>query len=164
VNRTLLRSTLAAAALLACGCMVAARPAPPPVMPAGQAVSVAAGYARSRGLLVDYTLSARLDRRARWHVELGGAGGRDHAMVVVDGYSGAILNARLRGPRGVYAPTPPPPPYQGPPQQGPPPEPPPAAPPGAPPPPAEGAPPPPPAQAPPPAPGAPGPTPVPPPG
>jgi hypothetical protein len=142
-------------------------------MPASQAVSIAAGYARSQGLFIDYTISAGLDRHARWHVELGGAGGRDYARVVVDGYSGAILQARLAGPRGVHAPPPPPPAYQGPPQQGPPPPtspptgPPPQGP-GAtpPPPPAQGSPPPPPAQGPAPTPGTPGPgpTPAPPPG
>jgi hypothetical protein len=175
VNRPLLRSSLVAAALLFSGCVVAARPAGPAVMPAGQAASIAAGYARSRGLYTDYTISARLDRRARWHVELGGAGGRDYALVVLDGYSGAVLHARLRGPRGVYAPTPPPPAYEAP--QGPPPSPPPGGPPtqgpGAPPspPPGQGNPPPPPGQGVPPPPPAqgqapvtPGPTPAPPPG
>lgn len=158
MNRSLLRPLLAAALLLASGCMVVARPAPPPVMPARRAVSIATGYARAHGLAVDYTLAARLDRRARWHVELGGAAGRDHALVVVDAYSGTILHARLRGPRGLYAPAPPPPAYEGP-QPGEPP-----AGPIAPPPPAQGAaPPPPPAPAPG-TPGAPGPTPAPPPG
>lgn len=150
MNRSLLRPLLAAALLLASGCVVAARPAPPPVMPARQAVSIATGYARARGLAVDYTLAARLDRRARWHVELGGAAGRDRALVVVDAYSGAVLHARLRGPRGVYAPAPPPPPYQPPPQPG---EPPPG-----------GAPPPPPLAPAPGPPASPGPTPAPPPG
>ena len=110
MKRSLLGPSLAAAALLASGCVVAARPAPPPVMPSAQAVSIAAQYVRSRGLAVDYTIGAHLDRAARWHVELGGAGGRDHAVVVVDGYSGAILRARLRGPLGAYSPEPPPPP------------------------------------------------------
>ena len=115
MKRLPVRPFLAAGALLACACVVAARPAPPPVMPPAQAVSIAAGFARSRGIAVDYTIGTRLDRAARWHVELGGAGGRDHAMVVVDGYSGAIVRARLRGPRGVYSPElPPPPPGQAP--------------------------------------------------
>jgi hypothetical protein len=150
VNRSLARSSLVAATLLVSGCMVVAHPAGPVVMPAGQAISIAAAHARSHGLFIDYTISARLDRRARWHVELGGAGGRDWALVVLDGYSGAVLHARLRGPRGPYAPGPPPPPYEGPPPQGPPAQ-------------GPGAPPPPPAQgSPPPPPGAPGPTPAPP--
>lgn len=165
VTRCSLRSSLAAAALvLASGCVMAAHPAGPPVMSAGQAVSIAAGYARSRGLYVDATLAARLDRRARWHVELAGAGGRDHALVVVDGYSGAVLRARLQGARGVYAPAPPPS-YPAPPQQAPPPPstvPPPPG--GAPPPPPAAGTPPPPAPGPPSAPGTPGPTPTPPPG
>jgi hypothetical protein len=121
--RPLLRPSLVAAALLACACFAESRPAPPPVMPAAQAVSIAAQYARSRGLVIDYTVVAHLDQHARWHVELGGEAGRDHALVVLDGYSGAILRSRLRGPRAI-----------GPPAYAEPPGPPPAAPPGAPPP------------------------------
>jgi hypothetical protein len=142
--RPLLRPSLAAAALLACACVVAAHPAPPPVMPSVQAVSIAAQYARSRGLVIDYTLAARLDHHARWHVELGGEGGRDHAIVVLDGYSGAILHSKLRGPRPIgppeYAAPPggPPAAPPGPPPSGPPPPLPPGA--GAPPPPATGTP------------------------
>ncbi len=127
VSRSLLHP-IAAAALLSSACIVAAHPAPPPVMSDAQAVSIAAGFARSRGVVVDYTLAARLDQHARWHVELGGAAGRDHALVVVDGYSGAILHARLRGARGAYLPGDlPPPPPGGPPPDAPPPP----APPGA---------------------------------
>jgi hypothetical protein len=101
-------------------------------MPAAQAVSLAAQLARSRGLAVDYTLFARLDRHARWHVELGGAGGRDDARVVLDAYTGRILHAALRGPRGaVAAGVPPPPPEAG--EVAPPPGAPPAAPPAPPP-------------------------------
>ena len=142
--RPLLRPSLVASALLACACMVAAHPAPPPVMPALQAVSIGTQYARSRGLAIDYTIAARLDQRARWHVELGGRGGRDYALVVVDGYSGAILRARLRAPRPTSPPefaAPPLPPPAAPP--GPPPAvapPPPPMRPGAPPPPATGTP------------------------
>jgi hypothetical protein len=141
------RGALAALlALLASACVVAARPPPPQLLPAPQAVAIATQFARSRGLVVDYTVAARLDRRARWHVELGGAGGRDLARVVLDGYSGAILHARLRGAAGTYThPPPPPPPPGGAAPPGPPPEtgaPPPAAEPPGPPP--EGTPPPPP--------------------
>lgn len=109
-------AAVATAALLASGCVVAAHPAPPPrrVMAAPDAVAIAAQFARSRGLVVDYTVSARLDRFARWHVDLGGVGGRDRARVVLDGYSGRVLNARLHGPRGDFAQgAPPPPPPAG---------------------------------------------------
>ncbi|HEX9399404.1 MAG TPA: hypothetical protein VF912_04775 [Anaeromyxobacter sp.] len=125
MKRPSLKLWVAVLAVLGSACIVAARPPPPPpprIMPAPEAVAIAAQLARSRGLVVDYTLAARLDRRARWHVELGGAGGRDHALVVVDGYSGAILHARLRGPRGEVLPevVPPPgiPPPRGPPPTG----------------------------------------------
>lgn len=108
-----------AGALLASGCMVAVHPSPPPrLLSAPEAVGIAAQVARSRGLVVDYTSFARLDRRARWHVEVGGLGGRDRARVVIDGYSGRVLHAQLWGPRGEYAPVGPPPP--GPPPGGPP--------------------------------------------
>ncbi|HET7825942.1 MAG TPA: hypothetical protein VFK90_11445 [Anaeromyxobacter sp.] len=116
-------AVLALGALLASACVVAARPAPPPpppprIMAAPDAVGIAAQFARSRGLVVEYTVAARLDRMGRWHVDLGGAGGRDRARVVLDGYSGRILHARLHGPRGeVYQEpqqgAPPPPPPQG---------------------------------------------------
>jgi hypothetical protein len=137
---------LALGASLASGCVVAARPPPPPpprILPAPDAVSLAAQFARSRGLVIDYTSSARLDRQGRWHVDIGGAGGRDRARVVLDGYSGRVLHARLRGPRGemVQEPQPgaiPPPPPPGQEGNAPPPPPPPQ---GAPPAPgAEGAP------------------------
>lgn len=101
-------AALALGALLASACVVAARPAAPPpppprIMAAPDAVGIAAQFARSRGLVVEYTVAARLDRMGRWHVDLGGAGGRDRARVVLDGYSGRILHARLHGPRGeVY--------------------------------------------------------------
>jgi hypothetical protein len=125
-------------------CLVAARPPPPPpprLLSAPEAVAVATDFARSRGLVVDYTVAARLDRRARWHVEVGGAGGRDLARVVLDGRSGRVLRARLRAAGGEVPPQLPPPPDaqpEGPPPPAPPP--PPAGSPGAgPPPPAPGA-------------------------
>jgi hypothetical protein len=104
--------------------VVAARPPPPPpprILPAGEAVAIAAQYARSRGVVVDYTEVARLDRARRWHVDLGGAGGRDHARVVLDGWSGRILHARLRASGRELVPQPPPggaPPPPMPPQAG----------------------------------------------
>lgn len=128
------RSFLAAAllVLLSVGvsaCVVAARPPPPPprIVSAPEAVAIATDFARSRGLVVDYTVAARLDRRARWHVEVGGAGGRDLARVVLDGHSGRVLHARLRASGGeVPSQLPPPPPGaepEGPPPSAPPPPP-----------------------------------------
>ncbi|GEJ57757.1 hypothetical protein [Anaeromyxobacter diazotrophicus] len=103
-------SRIAALLLLACACAVEAHPRPPPrLLPPPEAVAIAAQYARSHGLVVDTTYRARLDRRARWHVLLGGAGGRDRAAVTVDGYSGRVIAARLSGARGELAPPPPPP-------------------------------------------------------
>jgi hypothetical protein len=97
--------------LLVCACVVEARPRPPPprVLPAPEAVAIATQYARSRGLVIDYIHNAHLDRHARWHVDLGGAGGRDRAVVTLDGFSGRVLAARLRGPRGEFVPAPAPP-------------------------------------------------------
>jgi hypothetical protein len=127
-----LATTVAAACAFVVACAEPRPPPPPPrILSAQEAVDIGARFARSRGLVVERTLAARLDRRARWHVDLVGAGGRDRAAVVLDGYTGRVLNARLRGaggesyaPSGPGAPSPPPPPAQGaPPQQGaPPPE------------------------------------------
>jgi len=101
---------LPAALLLCASACVAARPYPPPprVLPAPEAVAIATHYARAHGLLIDYTQSAHLDRYTRWHVNIGGAGGRDRAAVTLDGFSGRVLAARLWGPQGEVAPTVPP--------------------------------------------------------
>jgi hypothetical protein len=135
-----MKPRLAVLAMLASGCVVAARPYPPPpppppprILPAQAAVDIAARFARSRGLVVDHTASAHLDRHVRWHVDLVGAGGRDRARVLLDGYSGRVLRARLRDARGEHAPEPPepgaspapPPPPGAPPEPGSPPPPPP---------------------------------------
>jgi hypothetical protein len=127
-----MRGRLAAMLLLGCACVAERRPPPPPprLLSARDAVDASAHFARSRGLVVDQTIAARLDRRARWHVDLAGAGGRDRAVVVLDGYTGRVLNARLRGPRGDVAtpgapPPPEPPPPGAPPEGGAPPPPPP---------------------------------------
>jgi hypothetical protein len=121
-----MRARWTALFLLACACVAEPRPPPQPpprLLSAREAVDASAHFARSRGLVVDRTVAARLDRRARWHVDLAGAGGRDHAVVVLDGFTGRVLRARLRGPRGEVAmppgpgaPTqePPPPPGGGP--------------------------------------------------
>jgi len=106
-----MRLGLAVLAVALSACVVAVQAPPPGVIPAPQAVALATHFARSRGIIVDYTRSARLDPYARWHVDLGGAGGRDRALVTLDGYSGRVLTARLWGPQGEFAPgfAPPPP-------------------------------------------------------
>ena len=93
------------------GCYVEGHPRPPPprTLSSPEAVAIATQFARSHGLVIDYTENVWADRRARWHVVLGGAGGRDRALVTVDAFSGRVLQARLRGPRGEYVPPPPPP-------------------------------------------------------
>jgi hypothetical protein len=101
-----MRLQLAALSLLVCACVVVAHPPPPRVMPPPQAVAIATHFARSRGLVIDYTRSAWVDGYARWHVDIGGAGGRDRAVVMVDGFSGRVLAARLSGPRGGFPPAP----------------------------------------------------------
>ena len=103
-----MRLRLAILLLLVCACIVEARPRPPPprVLPPPEAVAIATQFARSRGLVIDYTHDTHLDRHARWHVDLGGAGGRDRAVVTLDGFSGRVLAARLRGPQGELVPVP----------------------------------------------------------
>src|SRR5512142_436728 len=95
--------------LLLGGCYVEAHPRPPPPrrLSPPEAASIATQFARSHGLIVDYTESVRGARRARWHVALTGAGGRDRALVVLDAFSGRVLHARLHGPKGEYIPPPP---------------------------------------------------------
>lgn len=97
--------------LAATACVVEARPRPPPPRLIGpqEAVAAATYFARARGLTIEHTRRLHLDRRGRWHVELAGAAGRDHASVVVDGYSSRVIAARLRGPRGEWTPEPLPP-------------------------------------------------------
>ncbi len=74
--------------------------APPPPAPAliaeQQAVRVATDFARSRGLQVWQVREVHLDRRGRYHVTLSGDWGRDHGRVLVDGYTGQVLRAKLR--------------------------------------------------------------------
>jgi hypothetical protein len=77
-----MRQLFAALLILASACVAEhPRPLPPRPMPAQEAVNIATQYARSRGVVIEHTRDVRLDRYARWHVNLGGAGGRDHAMV-----------------------------------------------------------------------------------
>jgi hypothetical protein len=121
-----MRSLLVALLVLAAACVVEYRPPPPsPLLSPQEAVNIATQYARSRGVIIDETRDVYLDRHAHWHVDLGGAGGRSHAAVMLDGYSGRVLSARLRGAGGESLPQPPPagtqpePPAQGtPPEQG----------------------------------------------
>lgn len=102
--------------LLACACMAEPRPHPPPrVLSGPEAVAIATRYTRSRGVVVDYTNEARLDDRARWHVDLGGARGRDRALVTVDGVTGRVLTARLWASLLELEPLPPPRPGTAPP-------------------------------------------------
>ena len=104
-----MRQLFAALLILASACVAEySRPAPPKLLPAQEAVNIATHYARTRGIVIDHTRVVRLDRYAHWHVNLGGAGGRDHAIVLLDGYSGRVLSARLRR-GGEFLPQPPPP-------------------------------------------------------
>ena len=125
-----MKRSLAIGLLLVCACVVEGRPLPPPVLPAREAVAIATQYARSRGLVIDYTKNVWLGPQARWHVLLGGAGGRDNAAIVLDGFSGRVLSAQLRSARGEHQPPSPAPstegpaaPPSGPPQEAPPPPP-----------------------------------------
>lgn len=86
--------------------MVVAHPHPRLLSPQ-EAVNSATWFVRSRGLVVQETRYLRLDHFERWHVHLAGSGGRDRAQVILDGYSGRILSARLRGPGAQPLPQPP---------------------------------------------------------
>lgn len=119
-----MRSLLLALCLvLATACVAAYRPPPPAPLPAQEAVNIATHYARSRGVVIDYTRGVHLDGHARWHVDLGGAGGRDSAIVLLDAYSGRVLSARVSRARSEYLPQPAPSgaPSVGPPTEAPPP-------------------------------------------
>jgi len=75
---------------------------PPPGAPAGrmlteqEAVNVAVGFARSQGAGALRVKHAHLDGAGRWHVELRGDRGHDKAKVLVDGWTGRVLRARLK--------------------------------------------------------------------
>lgn len=75
-------------------------PAPPPPAPSliseQQAVRIATDFARSRGLQVWRVREVHLDRRGRYRVVLSGDWGHDHGRVLVDGYTGQVLRAKLR--------------------------------------------------------------------
>src|SRR6266545_2582989 len=77
------------------------------ILSAQEAMGIATEYARSHGVVIDDTQGLYLDQRTRRHVDLGGAAGRDHAAVMLDGYSGQVLSARLRGASGESLPQPP---------------------------------------------------------
>jgi hypothetical protein len=77
-------------------------PVPPPapaareVLPEEEAVGVAMRYVRAQGLSASEVRRAHLDGAGRWHIELRGDRGRDKAKVLVDGWSGRVLRAKLR--------------------------------------------------------------------
>ena len=75
-----------------------AAPAPAPRMIAEpEAIAVGTDYARSHGFPVSRVKHVHLDGAGRWHVELQGEGSRDVAKVLVDGWTGQILKANLKG-------------------------------------------------------------------
>jgi uncharacterized iron-regulated membrane protein len=105
-----MRKLVAAAALLLSACVVHERvppppPAPPPpppaaapqprIIPEHEAMRVAADYARGKGLQVE-RYKAKLDRHGHWRVEVRGQRSGDRALVLVDGYSGRVLRAKLK--------------------------------------------------------------------
>ena len=107
-----MRELLAAAALLLSACVVHQRvppappaPPPPPAAPAPPAapriideraaVRVAADFARGRGLAVE-RYQARLDKHGHWRVEVRGQRSGDRAKVLVDGYTGRVIRAKLK--------------------------------------------------------------------
>ncbi len=61
-----------------------------------EAVAVAVGYARSQGVTGMRLKHSHLDGAGRWHVELRGDRGREKATVLVDGFTGKVLRAKLR--------------------------------------------------------------------
>lgn len=71
-------------------------PAAPSLISEQQAVRVATDFARSRGLQVWQVREVHLDRRGRYRVILSGDWGHDHGRVLVDGYTGQVLRAKLR--------------------------------------------------------------------
>jgi hypothetical protein len=81
----------------------AAQPAPatpsgtPRMIAEPEAIAVGTDYARSHGFPVSRVKHVHLDGAGRWHVELQGEGGRDVAKVLVDGWTGQVLKANLKG-------------------------------------------------------------------
>jgi hypothetical protein len=78
-------------------------PAPPPppsprLIDERAAVRIAADYARGRGLSVE-RYKARLDSHGHWRVDLRSTRGDDRARVLVDGYTGRVLKAKLKDTR-----------------------------------------------------------------
>jgi hypothetical protein len=110
-----------ALALALTGCAEApVTPAPPPPPPPPppratpalllteqQAASLAADYARARGLQAPRITRAFLDARSRWHVDL--VGPESHASVLIDAVSGRVLQGRFRLGPPPPPPAPPPP-------------------------------------------------------
>ncbi len=61
-----------------------------------EAIGVATHYARAQGLSISQVKHAHLDGAGRWHIDLRGDRGRDKAKVLVDGWTGQVLRAKLK--------------------------------------------------------------------
>ncbi len=100
---------LAAAVLATSGCAVVEQPRhepPPPVAAAPppapappsvkreQAIQIAFGAARDRGLDVDRVHHVHYDKSGRWHVDLRGR--NDEAKALVDARDGRILKLEIK--------------------------------------------------------------------
>ena len=71
-------------------------PAAAPGVSRDEAVRLAFGYARDRGLNVDQVHHAGLDASGRWQIELRGPGDGDRAKMLLDGRDGRLLKGRFR--------------------------------------------------------------------
>jgi hypothetical protein len=71
-----------------------AQPLPQRLLEERDAVRIAAQYARTRGLEVE-RFKAKLDPQQRWRVEVRGEKSGDRARVLVDGFTGRVLRAKL---------------------------------------------------------------------
>ncbi len=61
-----------------------------------EAIGVATNYARSQGLSISAVKHAHLDGAGRWHIDLRGDRGHDKAKMLVDGWTGQVLRAKLK--------------------------------------------------------------------
>jgi len=75
----------------------AATSAAPRMIAEPEAIAVGTDYARSHGFPVSRVKHVHLDGAGRWHVELQGETSRDVAKVLVDGWTGQVLKANLKG-------------------------------------------------------------------
>ncbi len=105
-----MKAVALAFAVLLGGCVVysqpAYRPPPPPssAAPASgitqeQAIEIAFGVARDRGLDVDRVQHVNLDQAGRWHVDVRGRG--DRALVLLDARDGRLLKGRFKARGGA---------------------------------------------------------------